>query len=233
MNGVASNPLNWSWYAAVNRIIGLDIAAFKDHCAMVRIGMWRTATGSTTIGVVDIKQWDVGEPLDNVAEQVVALAQQFGCRIVADASNNAGMLNLIAGRLSNAPNQLIATQITSAAEHAAAPSATPLAFSGKQIFIARYGVSKSALISELSVSLEHHSLHIAQTGDWQVLQRELDDNEAKARASGSMAYSAPSGKTDDVVMALALGLWGVQRLGGQAVGRRHVRKPMPGVAAWT
>jgi hypothetical protein len=65
------------------------------------------------------------------------------------------------------------------------------------------------------------------------LQQELSVVERTVRASGSASYSAPPGKHDDLVITLALCVFGCRRLGRQAA--RSSRPPRPRIssAAWT
>jgi hypothetical protein len=76
-------------------------------------------------------------------------------------------------------------------------------------------------------------LRIARVGDWETLHDELSTMERNVRASGSAFYTAPAGKHDDLVMALALSVFGCRRLGRQAA--RPSRPPRPRIssAAWT
>jgi hypothetical protein len=87
--------------------------------------------------------------------------------------------------------------------------------------IPRWTLSKAELIETVGAEIDNGSLRIAQTGDWAVLSAELASIERTVRASGSVAYGAPTGKHDDLVIALALATFGCRRL----VARNRVQRP--------
>lgn len=55
--------------------------------------------------------------------------------------------------------------------------------------------------------------------------------ERTVRQSGSVAYSAPTGKHDDLVVALDLGVFGLRRIG--ALQRHTYQRITPSVSGWT
>ncbi len=65
------------------------------------------------------------------------------------------------------------------------------------------------------------------------LQDELNVMEREVRQSGSVSYSAPAGKHDDLVAALGLCVFGLRRFGGLRLARSTVPHPGPSVGAWT
>jgi hypothetical protein len=52
-------------------------------------------------------------------------------------------------------------------------------------------------------------------GDWEVLAAEMRRHAYEIGPTGQVSYAAPSGYHDDCVMALALGVWGCGRFGGE------------------
>jgi hypothetical protein len=132
-----------------------------------------------------------------------------------------------------AVNWLIAAAITSALSHAAQPTPMPVAIGGLRSAVRRWTLSKSELVETIAAELGNGSLRIARTGDWAILQEELATMERTVRASGSASYSAPPGKHDDLVMALALCVFGCRRLGRQAAWRSRPPRQRISSAAWT
>jgi hypothetical protein len=203
-----------------------------DHSALVLAGVWPQA--SDAIGVIDVKQFPLGTPLEDVADEVAKAARDNRATAVFDATNNSAFAGVLAARLPQpAVNWLIAAAITSALSHAAQPTPMPIAIGGLKSAIRRWTLSKSELVETIAAELGNNSLRIARIGDWEVLQQELSIMERSVRASGSAFYSAPPGKHDDMVMALALCVFGCRRLGRHAP--RSSRPPRQRIssAAWT
>lgn len=67
------------------------------------------------------------------------------------------------------------------------------------------GPMKRNLIENLRLALEQGAISIP---DDEVLIEELESYEYQILPSGTLRYSAPEGKHDDTVIALALALWG-------------------------
>jgi hypothetical protein len=226
------DPSTWSPLAASSFVVGLDVGMHADHSAFVLAGVWPQA--SDAIGVVDIRRFPLGTPLEHVADEVASVARDSRATVVVDSTNNSAFAGVLAARLPQpAVNWLIATAITSALSHAAQPTPMPIAIGGLKSAVRRWTLSKGELIETIAAELGNNSLRIARAGDWEVLQEELSTMERNVRASGSAFYSAPPGKHDDLVMALALCAFGCRRLGRQPA--RSSRPPRPRIssAAWT
>ena len=80
----------------------------------------------------------------------------------------------------------------------------PIAIGGLKSAVRRWTLSKGELVETIAAELGNNSLPIARIGDREVLQEELSTMERSVRASGSIFYSAPPGRHDDLVMALSL-----------------------------
>jgi hypothetical protein len=226
------DPSNWHKPAAAAFCIGLDVGMAQDHSALVVAGAWRSGARSV-IGVFDIRQFALGAPLDDVADAAADVARQHRCRIVFDASNNSAFGSLLAARLGpNPANALVAGVITNALDHAAQPVPTMLSLSGVRTAIPRWTLSKRELIESISAEIDSGTLRIAHAGDWETLHDELLSMERTVRQSGSVAYSAPAGKHDDMVIALALSVFGLRRIGAPARPRLGQRERFSS-AAWT
>jgi len=226
------DPSTWSPLAASSFVVGLDVGMHADHSAFVLAGVWPQA--SDAIGVVDIKQFQLGTPLEFVADQVATVARDNRAMVVVDATNNSAFAGVLAARLPQpAVNWLVAAAITSALSHAAQPTPMPIAIGGLKSAVRRWTLSKSELVETIAAELGNNSLRITRIGDWEVLQQELSAVERNVRASGSAFYSAPPGKHDDLVMALALCAFGCRRLGRQAARRLRPARPRISSAAWT
>ncbi|MGD9545181.1 MAG: hypothetical protein AB7F41_02815 [Methylocystis sp.] len=65
------------------------------------------------------------------------------------------------------------------------------------------------------------------------LREELTSMQHNVRRSGSIAYSAPSGKHDDLIMALSLAVFGLRRIGGAPARRRAQKRDAPSALGWT
>jgi hypothetical protein len=225
------DPATWSRTAASAFIIGLDVGMHADHCALVLAGVWPLAP--PTIGIVDVKQFPLGTPLEEVADEVAQAVRENRAKAVVDSTNNSAFVGMLAARLPQpAVNHLVAAAITGALTHAAQPTPTLIAIGGLRSAVQRWTLSKSELIETIAGEMSGNSLRIARAGDWEVLQAELQAMERTVRASGSASYSAPPGKHDDLVMALSLAIFGCRRFGRPAL-RRHLVKARVGAAGWT
>jgi hypothetical protein len=227
-----ADPSTWSRLAASNLVVGLDVGIHADHSAFVLAGVWPQA--SDAIGVVGIKHFPLGTPLEDVADQVATVARDNRATVVLDATNNSAFAGVLAARLPQpAVNWLIAAAITSALSHAAQPTPMPIAIGGLKSAVRRWALSKSELVETIAAELGNNSLRIARVGDWEVLREELSTMERIVRASGSASFSAPSGKHDDLVTALSLSVFGCRRLGRHLDRRSRLPRPRISSLAWT
>jgi hypothetical protein len=79
-------------------------------------------------------------------------------------------------------------------------------------------VSKLLLISRLEASLHSRLLHIVPTlPEAEVLKSELADFRRNVTATGYTQFSARSGRHDDLVLAVAIGLWYSAHRDGQVI----------------
>jgi hypothetical protein len=226
-----TDPSTWGRLAASSFTVGLDVGIHADHSAFVLAGVWPQA--SNAIGVVDIKQFSLETPLEEVADQVAAVARDNRATVVFDSTNNSAFAGVLAARLPQpAVNWLVAAAITSALSHAAQPTPMPIAIGGLKSAVRRWTLSKAELVESIAAELGNGSLRIARRGDWEALQNELRAMERTVRVSGSTVYSAPSGKHDDLVMALSLAVFGGRRLGQPVVLRRSIARRFSSLA-WT
>jgi hypothetical protein len=108
-----------------------------------------------------------------------------------------------------------------------------IAIGGLKSAVRRWTLSKSELVETIAAELGNNSLRVARAGDWEALREELSTMDRSVRASGSAFYSAPPGKHDDLVMALALCVFGCRRLGRQAAPRSRTSRQRISSAAWT
>ena len=226
------DPATWDRQSASAFVLGLDIGMHADHSALVLAGLWPFS--GSMIGVVDMKRFELGTPLEEVADEAAGRARDSRAMIVVDASNNSAFVALLAARLPQPPaNWLTAAAITGALGHAAQPTPMAVSIGALRAAVPRWTLSKSELIEQVDAEMRMKTLMITASGAWELLQDELSTLERVVRASGSAAYSAPPGKHDDLVMALALSVFGCRRLGRQAV--RSSRPPRSHIssAAWT
>ena len=98
--------------------------------------------------------------------------------------------------------------------------------------VPRWSLSKSELIETIAAEIDNGTLRIGKAGDWEKLRDELTAMEREVRKSGSVGYSAPTGKHDDMAMALALCVFGCRRFGSMSQ-VRHPQGPQISSAAWT
>ena len=204
----------------------------QDHSALVVGGVWPEANHA--IGIVEIKQFPLGTPLQDVATAAAEMAQTYRARIACDTSNNSAFPSILAPMLGNRPaDRLVASVITNALTHATAPTPMILTLAGQRVGIARWTLSKRELIEAIGAEIGAGSLRFGKAGDWKLLRDELSALEREVRQSGSVSYAAPAGKHDDLVSALTLCLFGVRRFGSIQVRRPSPPRAAPSWAAWT
>jgi hypothetical protein len=226
------DPATWDKLSASGFIIGLDIGMHADHSALVLAGLWPFA--GTVIGVVDIKQFELGTPLEEVADEAVRQARANRAMIVVDASNNSAFVALTAARLPRPPaNWLTAAAITGALGHAAQPTPMAVSIGALRAAVPRWTLSKSELIEQVDAEMRMKTVKTTTSGAWGLLQDELSTLERVVRTSGSPSFAAPSGKHDDLVMALALSVFGCRRLIRQANQRSSLPRPRVSSLGWT
>ncbi len=226
------DPKDWPRTTAEALVMGLDIGMAQDHSALVAAGSWRSG-GRSVIGVFDLVQFPLGTPLDEVADFAADAARRFGARIVFDCSNNSAFASIVAARMgANPASALIAGVITNALDHAAQPVPMVLSLGGLRTAIPRWSLSKRELVENVAAEIDGGTLKIGKAGDWEMLRTELSAMDRTVRQSGSVAYSAPAGKHDDMVMALALAAFGLRRAGRSANRRRRSPAHING-SAWT
>ena len=226
-----NDPVNWNRSAGRGFTIGLDLGFASDHSAIVVGGAWPRA--QSTIGVFEVVQLPLGTPMNEVADFAVELARRHSARIVADLSNNSAFASLLAARLGRNPaNYMVAAVITGAGTHANGPTPMPVSLGGVRTAVPRWTLSKSELVESVSAEIDNGTLRLGKVGDWEKLRDELASMQREVRQSGSVSYSAPVGKHDDLAVALALCVFGCRRL-GTAPGVHRRRAPPPSVAAWT
>lgn len=233
---ITTDPSEWPLSAARSVVIGVDVAfsSSGDHSAMVVGGEWME-NGRSIIGFRHIRQFERGFPADDLADVIAATAREIGSpRVVFDASNNSAFSSILAARFPvNPSNYLVAGVLTSANEHAAQPTAFNVSLLGQRAVIPRWTLSKRELIEALSAELDNKSMRITRTGDWEVLRDELGSMERIVRASGTATYNAPNGRHDDMVLATALTLFGIRRIGAPARHRTIQRGERFSASAWT
>jgi hypothetical protein len=226
------DPATWDKHSASAFVIGLDVGMHADHSALVLAGLWPFA--GAVIGVVDMKRFELGTPLEEVADEAARQGRDNRAMIVVDASNNSAFVALLAARLPQpTANWLTAAAITGAFNHAAQPTPMPIAIGNLRAAVPRWTLSKSELIEQVDAEMRMKALKIAKSGAWEDLQDELSTLERVVRASGSASFSAPSGKHDDLVMALALSVFGCRRLGRHADRRSRLPRSRISSLGWT
>jgi hypothetical protein len=225
-----NDPTNWNRAAGRSFTVGLDLGFSVDHSALVVGGVW---TRQSTIGVFDIRQLPLGTPMNEVADLAADLVRKYSARVIADLSNNSAFAGLLAARLGRNPaNHMVAAVITGATSHANAPTPMSVSLGAVRAAVPSWSLSKSELIETIAAEMENQSLRIGKTGDWELLRDEVGSMERQVRRSGSVGYSAPDGKHDDLLVSLALCIFGCRRFAGASpVGRD--RKPQVSNAAWT
>ena len=225
------DPSTWDKTAASAFILGVDVGMHSDHSALVLAGVWPMAAHA--IGVVDVKQFPLGQPLEEIAAEVATVARDNRARVILDASNNSAFVGVLASRMPQpAVNHLVAATITGAREHGSQSSPMALAIGGLRSVVMRWTLSKAELVETVAAEMGGNLIRIAPQGDWETLRDELASMERTVRASGSASYSAPPGKHDDLVMALSLAVFGCRRFERPAL-RRHLVKARVSAAGWT
>jgi hypothetical protein len=226
------DPATWSLFGASHFVLGLDVGLMQDHSALVAGGVWPEANHA--VGIVEIKQFPLGTPLQDVASSAAELAQQYRARIVCDTSNNSAFPSILAPMLGGRPSDhLVAGVITNALTHATSPTPMILTLAGQRVGIPRWTLSKRELIEAIGAEIGAGSLRFGKAGDWEVLRDELNTLEREVRQSGFVGYGAPTGKHDDLVSALALCLFGLRRFGRMQVRRAGPRRTAPPAGAWS
>ena len=226
-----NDPTNWSCSAGHGFTLGLDLGFASDHSAIVIGGVWSQAQHA--IGIVEIQQLPLGTPMNEVADRAVDLARPYKAKIIVDLSNNSAFAALLAARLGQNPaNHMIAAKITGAGSHANAPTPMPVSMAGMRAAVPCWNLSKRELIETVAAEMDNNSLRLGKTGDWQRLQGELATMEREVRKSGSVAFSAPDGKHDDLVTALSLCVFGCRRFGRASPTRSPKQVPFSS-EAWT
>lgn len=225
-----TDPSTWSQSIAAGFIVGVDVGLAQDHSTMVVGGPWPAINNA--IGVVHIRQFEIGMPHAELAEAVAATAHEFRAKLVVDTSNNSAFVSLLAPRFGrDAPNRIAPAIITNAHSHAVAPSPMPVTVGAVRTALPRWTLSKRELIETTAMELDNQSLRIARVGDWEVLRDELASMEQTVRQSGTVAYSAPEGRHDDLVTALSLCVFGCRRL--VAPPRKVIGGTRMPAGAWT
>lgn len=227
-----TNPKNWPWTSSTAVCVGLDVGMAQDHSALVAAGAWQSGTRSI-LGVKEIVQFKIGMSLDDVADEAARVARELRARLVFDSSNNSAFASILAARLGKNPaDSLVAGVITQALDHAAQPVPMILSVGGIKTAILRWTLSKRELIESTAAEIDGKTLRLGRVGEWEALRDELGSMERTVRQSGSVAYSAPAGKHDDLVLALSLAVFGLRRIG---VARRRVAPQRAGFShrAWT
>jgi hypothetical protein len=97
MNYSPVDPSTWSRQAASSFVVGLDVGMHSDHSAFVLAGVWPQA--SDAIGVVDVKQFPLGTPLEDVADEAAKVVSDYRAVLVFDATNNSAFAGVLAARL--------------------------------------------------------------------------------------------------------------------------------------
>ncbi|HZZ24126.1 MAG TPA: hypothetical protein VFE60_16785 [Roseiarcus sp.] len=87
------DPSTWSRQAASSFVVGLDVGMHADHCALVLAGVWPLAP--PTIGIVDVKQFPLGTPLEEVADGVAQAVRENRAKAVVDSTNNSAFVGML------------------------------------------------------------------------------------------------------------------------------------------
>jgi hypothetical protein len=91
------DPSTWSRQAASSFVVGLDVGMHADHSAFVLAGVWPQA--SDAIGVVDVKQFPLATPFEDVADVVATVARDNRATVVFESTNNSAFAGVLAARL--------------------------------------------------------------------------------------------------------------------------------------
>jgi hypothetical protein len=207
-----TDPSTWAWSAASTFIVAADLGIMVDHSVIITAGCGPQANHA--VGVVNIKQFPLGTPMEEVADGIKdEMIKHPGSRAIIDQTNNSAFSSVLAARLGKNPgNRMIAALLTTAENHALEPQSMPVSLGGVRALIPRWTLSKAEAGETVEAELTNKTLRIAKVGDWRVLRDELQTMEREVRKSGSVAYSAPDGKHDDTVTALALAVFGADAL---------------------
>jgi hypothetical protein len=119
-----------------------------DHSAFVLAGVWPQA--SDAIGVVDIKQFALGTPFEDVADVVATVARDNRATVVFDSTNNSAFAGVLAARL---PQPAVNWLIAAAMSHAAQPTRMPIAIGGLNSAVRRWTLSKGELVETIAAEL--------------------------------------------------------------------------------
>ena len=168
----AADPSTWDWRLALTRFVGLDIGMRSDHSAYVVLGAWHTAAG-ITMAPIDSRQFPLQTPYDDVAADTAAAHQQYDAKVIVDCSNAAPFLGLLAPRLRDPKNNLVAAAITSARDHNPQPAKHLVGLGASQIAIPLFALGKMALLQainfgvqrRLAAALARRALGAAHGGD--------------------------------------------------------------------
>jgi hypothetical protein len=230
----SADPSAWDWRLALTRFIGLDIGMRSDHSAYVLLGAWRTAAG-ITMAPIDSRQFPLQTPYDDVAIDTAAAHQQYDAKLIVDCSNAAPFLGLLAPRMRDPKNNLVAAAITSARDHNLQPAKHLVGLGASQIAIPLFALGKMPLLQAINFGVSDGSLRPAHAGHWELLMAEMEAVQLNEHKSKSYGASAAPGQHDDMVMAMALSVWACGYFGGLLTrARRPVgRKPPPSPIAWT
>jgi hypothetical protein len=145
----AADPSTWDWRLALTRFVGLDIGMRSDHSAFVVLGAWRTAAG-ITMAPIDSRQFPLQTPYDDVAVDTAAAHQQYDAKVIVDCSNAAPFLGLLAPRMRDPKNNLVAATITSARDHNPQPAKHLVGLGAAQIAIPLFALGKMPLLQAIN-----------------------------------------------------------------------------------
>jgi hypothetical protein len=214
------DPCTWPRSSASIFIIGVDLALMADRSTKIVAGYWGNIP-SYPIGLVDMKQYPIGFPLDELAQEVADDLHKYpNSRCLFDATNNTAWAGTLANRVPHPSQKVIGCVFTNGDAHAAMPETMIVSVNGKPHAIYRWSLSKRSAFFEMSAEFDAKTLRIGQNGDRQVLIDEFKSIQAGRTASGKITMSAPTGKNDDMVAATALAVFGCRRLGGAYRPRR-------------
>jgi hypothetical protein len=229
------DPSQWPLTAARYIALGVDtaFATGGDHSAMVVGGVWIEGARSI-IGIREIVQFPTGYAADELADAIADTARKYDSpRVIFDSSNNSAFASILAARFPNRPsNNLVAGVITAGADHAAQPVAFNVSLLGQKTVLPRWTLSKRELIESVSAELDNGGLKLTKTGSWEALRDEFAVMERTINAAGTVRYSAPAGKHDDLILALSLCVFGLRRIGAPARRIARERGPKFTSAAW-
>jgi hypothetical protein len=226
-----NDPSTWNWASAVGHTLAVDLGLHGDHTVMVLMAAWPEA--DYRIGVTYVRQFPLDTPHMEVVDAISAIALDDRITVIADSSNNTAFCSLLAPRVSRAPNRLIAAHITKSQSHAPGATPMPVVISGKRSAIRNQSLSHQQLFDDVIAEGDNGMILIGSGGSPEILQAEIMSLDRTKLAQG-VHYSAPSGKHDDAVTALALGVYWCRRFGQLLNGRPRPRGgPAPSPKGWT